>query len=189
METTQEIVLVKDQTNKALQAVESIIVDNDEKMLEAGDIRKRVKIVGKMIKEEKEKATKPLNESLKTIKGWFAPIEADYEKAESIISEKMLSYQKHQEQEAEKIKQQNKEILEDTSNSNSTERYDELKVVPEIIKKSEDFHTRKVRKFRIVDETKIPKEYFIVDEVKIRKAMMADIKIEGVEYYEEKIIV
>jgi hypothetical protein len=40
METTQEIVLVKDQTNKALQAVESIIVDNDEKMLEAGDIRK-----------------------------------------------------------------------------------------------------------------------------------------------------
>jgi len=186
---TQEIILVKDQTNKALQAVESIVVDSDEKMLEAGDIRKRVKTVGKMIKEEKEKATKPINETLKTIKGWFAPIEANYEKAESIISEKMLSYQREQEKKAEQVRLENQKKLANTENTNDPHRYDDMKVVPEVIKKSEDFHTRKVRKFRIIDESKIPKEYFVVDEVKIRKAMMADIQIEGVEYYEEKIIV
>ncbi len=183
----EQIALVKEQVGKALSAVESIVVSTDETMLEAGDIRKRVKTVGKMIKEEKEKATKPLNETLKTIKGWFAPIEADYEKAEEVISQKMLSYQKEQEEKARKIEEENKKKFEERNEKSSEPVVYEKPI--EVIKKSEDFHTRTVAKMRITDPNKIPDEYWMIDEVKLRKDVVAGKVVDGAEYYEEKIIV
>lgn len=186
---TQQIELVKTQVSKALAAVEIIVIDSDENMLEAGDILKRVKTVGKMIKERKEAITKPLNESLKSIRALFSPFESDYEKAEEIISTKMLSYQKSQEAEAEKIRLENQTRLEDTSTSHDAHRYDDMKVVPEVIKKSVDFHTRTTKDFKIVDKTKLPFEYLIADEVAIRKAMHAGVQLQGVEYFDKKTIV
>lgn len=192
METTKEIELVKVQVSKALQAVESIVVNNDESMLEAGDMRKRVKTVGKMIKERKEAITKPINESLKSIRALFLPFESDYEKAEEIITSKMLSYQKSVDDERIRIEAENLKKIKEQGNASIVDHSApkiQLEIAPEVIKKSEDFHTRTNKVFKVVDKSKLPIKFLIADEVAIRKAMYAGIQLEGVEYSEEKVIV
>lgn len=189
MDTTKEIELVKEQSNKALDIANSLVVATDDEMLEAGNVLKRVKLVGKMIKERKEEITKPMNEALKSVRALFSSVEKIQEEAQEIVSEKMLQYQKEQAEVAEKIRKENEVKLDDPATANDPHRYDDLKVVPDVMKKSEDFHTRTNKVFKVVDKTKLPMEYLIADETAIRKAMYAGILLDGVEYSEEKIIV
>lgn len=61
-------------------------------------------------------------------------------------------------------------------------------VVPRTVPTVAGLSTRKVWKFRVVDETKIPREFLMVDESKLRKfagAMQEQAKVEGVEFYAE----
>jgi len=63
----------------------------------------------------------------------------------------------------------------------------EVKQIKNIIKEEAAGVTiRKIKKFRIIDENLIPREYLLVDETKIRKAMFANLAVEGVEYYDEQ---
>lgn len=183
----KDIEVVKTQVSKALQAAEAVEVDSDEQMIEAGEIRKRIKTVGEMIDEQKKSATDPLNKSLKVIRGWFKPIEDDYEQAKNIISKKMLAYQDMMFQEQERVREENEAKIK------AREQEPEMKIkmtaVPQVVQKSEDFHTRTVKKFRVVDIAIVPREFMVVDEVAVRKQMMAGIPVCGIEYYSENILV
>lgn len=50
-------------------------------------------------------------------------------------------------------------------------------------------HTRKTMTFKVVDETKIPKEYFMLDEKKVRQAMKDGVVIPGIEFFAKSSIV
>lgn len=199
---SKEIVAVEKSVNKAMLAVESIVVDSDESLLSAGEFRRSIKDLGKQIKEEKEKATKPLNDVLKLVRSWFSPIEENYEKVENIVTSKMQEYQrqvdiKRKKAEAEaqaKIDQAKKELEAGNISEKQAEKVIaktevKLEKAPEVIKSSNTFHTRKVPKMRIVDATKIPKEYLIIDEVKLRKAVLSGVIVPGAEYYEEETMI
>ena len=43
------------------------------------------------------------------------------------------------------------------------------------------------KRWRVVDESKIPRSFLCIDEKKINAAMKAEIQIEGIEYFEESI--
>lgn len=199
---TKEIELVKQQVSKAELAVNAVVVKDDASMLEAGEIRSKIKAVGKMIKEKKESITKPLNEALKQVRAMFAPIEADYENVESIISGKMIEFQNKVEAEKRKVEAEALKKLEETKkkleDGKLTEKQVEkieakletkLEQAPQVIRSSESFHTREIQKFRIVNELEIPREYLVPDEVKIRAAMMNGVPVKGVEYYKKKSLV
>lgn len=199
---TKEIAVVKSQVSKAIKAAEEIVVKTDDQMLAAGDVRKKIKVVGKMIKDKKEAITKPLNDALKQVRELFRPLEDGYEQAESLIASKMLEYQKLVDAEKRRIEAEAQKKLDDAARDleagKITEKEAEkiekkvetkLEKAPEVIKKSDSFHTRTVKKFRIVDEALIPREYLFVDEVKIRRAMLANVPVAGVEYYEDKTLV
>jgi hypothetical protein len=47
---------------------------------------------------------------------------------------------------------------------------------------------RKIRKFRIVDPSEVPDEYWMLDEAKIGKAVRAGIDIPGVQTWEEEVL-
>jgi hypothetical protein len=201
-EKTKEIVAVEKSVNKAVLAAEQIIVSNDEEMLSAGEFRKKVKDLGKQIREEKEKATKPLNDVLKLVRGWFSPIEDNYEKVETLVTHKMQAYQslveaKRRKAEAEaqdKIDEANKKLLAGKITEKELDKVvakteAKLEKSPEVIKRSETFHTRKVPKMRIVDLNKIPKLYWKVDEIKLRQAVLSGVVVPGAEYYEEEIMI
>lgn len=199
---TKELAVVKTQVTKAKSAAEVIVIKTDEQMLEAAEVRKKIKVVGKMIKEKKEAITKPINEALRNIRELFKPLEEGYEQAEGMIADKMLTYQRvvdevrrKAEIEAQrKLEEAQKALDEGKITEKQVEKIEakveaKLEKAPEVITKSEDFHTRTIKKFKIVDENLIPREYLDISETKIRKAMMAGVVVAGVEYYEEKTLV
>lgn len=201
-EKTKEIVAVEKSVNKAVLAAEQIIVSTDEEMLSAGEFRKKVKELGKQIREEKEKATKPLNEVLKLVRGWFSPIEDNYEKVENLVTSKMQAYQslveskrrKTEEEAQAKIDEANKKLEQGKITEKELEKViakteAKLEKVPEAIKRSDTFHTRKIKKMRITNIDKIPKLYWKVDETKLREAVLSGIVVPGAEYYEEEIMI
>lgn len=196
------VALVEKQVSEAVKRASAFEVNTPESMLEAGELRKKIKSVGKLLKDQKEKITKPLNEGLKQARALFAPLEENYEQAEKIISGKMLFYQNICDQETRDIEAKAaadlKKIEDDAKAGKITEHQAEVKEqkieqkleqAPGVITKSKDFHTREIQKFRIVNMDAIPREFMLPDEVAIRKAMMAGIPVEGVEYYKEKSLV
>lgn len=199
---TKEVEIVRTQASKAIALVGGLVVKDDASMLEAGEVRKKIKLVAKMVKDKKESITKPINDALKQVRSLFAPIETSCEEAESIVSRKMLDYQavvesEKQKAEAEalkKLQEAQKKLEEGKITEKQVEKIEQriettLEKVAEPIKSSQDFHTREIQKFRIVNELDIPREYLVPDEVKIRKAMMAGVLVKGVEYYKERLLV
>lgn len=198
---TKEIALVKNQVTKAVSAAELVKVTTDEEMLQAGELRKKIKTVGKMLSDKRLAITRPINESLKEIRDMFKPLEEDNERAETIVSNKMLAYQKQQDDKRKKIEaealEKTKQAEKDLAKGVITEKKAEQIIQKAevkldsatVVKHSNDFHTRTVKKFRIVDVKCIPRDLMIPDEVAIRKQMMAGLVVEGVEYYEENTLV
>lgn len=199
---SKELSVVKSQVTKATKTAQEIVITNDEEMLEAGEVRKKIKVVGKMIKEKKDSIVKPINEGLKQVKEMFAPIERDCENADEIVSGKMLAYQREQDEKRRKAEREAQAKLEETNRKleegKITEKQAEKEVAkvetklekaPEAVTKSDTFHTRTVQKCRIVDPNLIPDEYWVIDEVSVRKAVLAGVVVPGAEKYEEKTLV
>lgn len=208
---TKEIEVVKTQVSKAVIAAEKLEVKDDPSMLEAGEVRKKIKEVGKILKEKKEAITKPLNDALKQVRSLFAPIEANYEEAESIISNKMLSYQNKVEAEKRKIEAEAIRKLEEAQRKleegKITEKQVEkieqkletkLEQAPEPIKSSSYFHTRVDKKVKFSDPKTLTAEqkiklvdegYLVWDEVKGRRDALSGTLTTGVEVYEQKNII
>lgn len=201
-EKTKEIVVLEKKVSKLMQAVENQSISSNEEMMQAGELRKEIKTVAKTAKEEKEKATKPLNDVLKTIRDWFAPLEENCKKAIVIVESEMRKYQneidekrRKAEAEAQKIVDAAQKKLEEgkmteTAFEKTVEKLEtKLETVPEVITKSEDFHTRVIKKVRIVDALLIPREYLVPDTVKINTAVKSGTIIPGCELYEEQTFV
>jgi len=199
---TKEIKVIERQATTLVDAAEKIEILNSDGMLYAGEMRRKIKDFGKVIKEKKESITKPMNEALKQVRSMFAPVEEMYEQAEEVLENKMLEYNQKAEKErlriekeaADKLAKAQKDldagkISEKKADKIVDKLNDELDAAPEAINKSDSFHTRVNKKFRIVSVKDIPLEFMVPDEVKIRQAMMKGIAVKGVEYYEEKTLI
>ena len=207
-EKTKEIIVLEKKTNQALHTAESIVITNDDEMLKAGEFRATIKQYAKEAKEEKEKATKPLNDVLKTIRSWFAPIEENCEKIVSLVGSKMSQYteeieakrRKAEKEAQDKINLAQKELDKGKITEKQAEKIlikveAKLEKVPEAITKSESFHTRIDRKVRFLDPVQIgasdlrflvDKGYLVWEEVKARKDALNGTLTVGVEVYEQK---
>jgi len=194
--------VIKTQVTKTVKAATELVVTNDAEMLEAGEIRKKIKTLGKEITSKKDEIVKPMKESMKKIVDLFKPFETDCEIADGIISKKMLAYQSivdANRRAAEKkaqddLEKANAQLAEGTiTEAQAVKVFNKvetkLEKAPEVITKSESFHTRTVKKARITDPNLIPKEYWVIDEVAVRKAVLAGIVVPGAEIYEEKTLV
>ena len=67
---------IKIQVSKAESAANTLKIETAEDMVNAADILGKIKTVGKEITKRKEAITKPINEGLKSIRAFFAPIDA-----------------------------------------------------------------------------------------------------------------
>lgn len=207
-EKTKEIVILEKKTNQALLEAENIKITNDDEMLKAGEFRATIKQYAKEAKEEKEKATKPLNEVLKTVRSWFAPIEENCEKIVSTVGIKMSKYTEEVEEKRRKAEREAQEKIDlaqkELDKGKITEKEAEkivskaeikLEKAPEVITKSDSFHTRVDRKIRFADISKlsfkqqvflIENGYLVWDEVKGRRDALSGTLTVGVEVYEQK---
>lgn len=188
---SKEVSVVRQQATKALTAANELTIKSQEDMVKATDVLSKIKSVGKMVKERKELITKPLMESLNSVRELFKPIESTHADAERIIKGKILAWQEAEDTRQEKEKLAIANRVEKGTMKAKTAVAKMEKIVPVQTTtqgKVGSVTTRIVKKYRVVDESKVPREYLTPDMVKITEALKAGQVVPGAEVYEEKVI-
>jgi hypothetical protein len=187
----KEISLVKTQATKAYNAAQELTITTPEEMVIATDHLSKMKTVAKMIKERKEAITKPLNEALSSARDLFKPIESNLADAEALVKRKMLDYNDKVEREQAEKQAKIAKSLEDGKISEKT-AIKKMEAVPEVQNSVQGkvgaVSTKLIKKYRVVDESKLPREFLMPDMGKITEALKAGQTVAGAEMYEEKII-
>ena len=183
IEQTQK--MVEQEAQKA-----NFTVNSQPTFDKAKEVLSEIKATKKTVKEKKEGVTKPLNEALKNVRDLFRPIEDLVSQTELHLkseiqkyNNKLLEEQKKREEEAEQ------KLKEAEATGEKVDMNKITKKVENNQKKVEQIKTRKVKKLRINDETKIPRSYLVPDEKMIKEALQAGFEVDGCELYEEEIIV
>jgi seryl-tRNA synthetase len=191
MQNEKELAVVKIQANKALSAVNELIIKTTDDYAKADEIRGKIKQVGKMIKEKKEEITKPINESLKHIRDLFKPIETTHEQAIEIIDTKMISFRRSEDARIEKEKQKIADKVE-TGYMKPETAVAKIGVVGDTKSNLKEAGVktsiRRLPRARITSEKDIPREYLVVNERLILEALKSGKQVSGAELYYEEII-
>ena len=65
---------IKRRVSAVVKGAETLNIETKENLITATDILGKIKLIGKEIKENKERVTKPLNEALRNTRELFRPI-------------------------------------------------------------------------------------------------------------------
>lgn len=188
---TKEVAVVKGQASKALSAAQAFEIKTPEDYTTANDHLAKMKQVAKLIKERKELITKPLMEALNSARDLFKPIEANLAEAERVMKGKMLAYNDEVDKKAEQDRLRLAQRVEKGTMKAETAvaKMETIEDAPTSVQgKVGASAVRIIKKYRVVDETKIPREYLVPDMGKITEALKAGKAVPGAEIYEEKVI-
>jgi hypothetical protein len=169
-----------------LQPYQEFQITNQEQLTWASEQLLAVKRKYKGFDEQEKSATKPINDSLKTIRGWFRAVKDPLAQLEHLLKNKIGSYEIAQRAE------QRKALVAATE---SFQRGDQstglalLAAVPErAVTPTTGVSSRAVVKFEILDPALVPCEFCSPDPAKLRAAVALggkDVVIAGVRVYEE----
>lgn len=188
----QDVEVIKKEMLTVQKAANNFQIITDEDLSQSADILKQIMQGEKLITTRKEDITRPLMQSLGSIRDLFKPLELGFADAKKIMKAKILAYQLEQEEKAEKEKAKIAARVEkgtmraDTAAAKMEAIVEPQKSVSGSVGK---ITTRTIQKVRVVDETAIPREYLVPDMTKITEAIIRQgAMIPGVEKYEEKVI-
>lgn len=135
------------------------------------------------LKEEREKVTKPLNEALKAERARFKPYEDKLTEAVASIKAGMSAFLVHQEEERKKAMESLK--------AGDTDAVQAVATIAENQSKGAKTDTGSVsfvdvKKWRVVDENLIPREYLTINEDMVKESMKEGKAVPGIEFYMDK---
>jgi len=162
---------------KKFAASITITVATEEQCSAAGEILQKIKKRLKELDEMRRAITKPLDEAKKKIMTLFKDPTGQLEEIEMKIKKAILDFQQS--------------LFAQQQIENAFCSENEMESIEPAVPNIAGVSIRKIWKFRIVDETKIPREWLMVDEKKIGSAVRktgCHLKIAGVEIYEETIL-
>ncbi len=185
-----QVILKKEESKISLAL--SLAISNGSELAIATELLSELKNVLDRITNEKEKVIKPLNVALKNERARWKPAELALEEAINSIRIKMTQYQTEQtrlkKEEEAKIASRVAPGKGHLSVETAIKKIGELAPVEShVVTDAGSIKFRPVKKFEVTDMTKLPLEYHLADEVAIRKAMVANVELPGVRYYEEQI--
>ena len=191
MEIAKEVqALIKRQAEGADKVSKEIIIKNQNDFEKASELFLKVKQAGKYIASEKEKMTRGLLDTLANIRSFFKPYEIMQSNAEKEIGNKILAYQLEEEKKSQiKIdavveKVEKGQITFEQAN----EKIETLEVAKTVEVNTGAVQFKTIRDYEIIDEKLIPKKYWVLDLVKLRKDALDGVEIPGVKVVEKKII-
>lgn len=191
MEIAKEVqALIKRQAEGADKVAKEIIIKNQNDFEKASELFLKVKQAGKYIASEKEKMTRGLLDTLANIRSFFKPYEIMQSNAEKEIGSKILAYQLEEEKKSQiKIdavveKVEKGQITFEQAN----EKIETLEVAKTVEVNTGAVQFKTIRDYEIIDEKLIPKKYWVLDLVKLRKDALDGVEIPGVKVVEKKII-
>ena len=182
---------------KAERIAGAIEVDSDAEEQMAIDSLADIKRFMKQVEEARKGQVDPFNKLVKRVNDIFRPIGDGLTKSESIIKDKVKQWRikKEEIKQVEERKRQAEyaaKIAEEQAKTKLEKREAEIVLPPPSIIQtqtrgsSSTASNRKVWKYEILDETKIPREYLIIDESKIKAMIKAGVReIAGVKIFED----
>lgn len=180
----------------AIDFANALIVDSDESSAKADVAVRKIKDQREVGDNTRKFFTDPLNEQVKKINSMFMPVVKAFDEATRIITGKMGAYQSQVQKIADDKKAQVEADLASGKIKNVETAVKKIEKIPEPPKtvRTEQRTTtfRDVPKVVIVDESKIPDEYWVVDLKKVEVVALANHKaniaqIAGVEIKIEKV--
>jgi len=163
--------------------IHSVVIDSDSALSKAIDLLQNIKTVRKQITTEKNRIINPAKEIIKHAKERYEILEEQCSTLERNIKQKILDYEneKSTRRETENIELANKIQTGEMGLEEAIEQYQPAQ-------KPEGIQIRTHKEVVITNESIIPKEYWVLDMVRIRKDALAGKKIAGVTIQDKKII-
>lgn len=167
---------------EALDMITGFTIEDQEDANFAQEQLKQAKSEYKKLDSERKKATKPMNDSIKVINGWFKPALNTLAAIEKEWKNKLLQAKKGLEEKRERL------LLEARESENP---HEQLVAASQSHVETQSISYVDNWVFEVEDESKIPAEFMIPDRAAIAKVvkMMKDgTKIPGVRVWNEPIV-
>lgn len=166
--------------------VEKLVIETTDDLTQATSLLSQLNRQLDAIKAHKEEKTKPLNTALRAIRDDYRPYEEALNDAIASLKTKMNTYATRL---AIEQKEQQDKILSDKRTSTETKinklaTLDDKPTEATTEQGSVKFYT--VKKWRVVDMTKVPLDYLVVNEDAVKQAIKEDTPVPGIEFYEEQ---
>lgn len=191
MTETKQIAVIDKQVSPVISQISALEIAGPKDMEVASDIRTKLKKIASSVKADKEKITKPLNETLKEVRGRYSPIEDKIDEALTMLDKKMSIYQTEAKRiadaEAAKIAARVGDGKGKLQPETAVRKLGEIDAPAQVIDSehgSTGFIT--VKKFEVINLNKLPIEYHLANETMIRQAMREGVELAGVRYWEEQ---
>ena len=203
------------EAESTLTLAKEYVIDGPEMYGLAADELKSIKAKAKDLDEMRKSMTRPLDDAKKRIMDFFNKPLSFLTEAESLIKRSMLTYDREQErkrqeeearlrelarQEQERLRKEAEEkaaaLIAEGKAEEAAEIKQDVPVVPLPTVRTEQpkvagISRRQVWKARVIDPTKVPRDYLMVNEKALdalAKSTKGEIKVDGVEFYAEDII-
>ena len=182
----KEIQELKGETQIAINEVGSIEVKTEDDALKASQFVKGINDKIKFIEEKRLSFTKPLNESLSAINATFRELSAPLANAKTIVPNKIMAWRRLEQEKIEKEDARRRAIQQ----AHAVQGHNVT--APVVMEKPKatvgNVQVRKVWRFKIVDQTKVPERFKEVSSIMVNDAIRNGIKeIPGLEIYQEEI--
>lgn len=171
--------------------VEALAVETPEDEAGALTMVKTVKDAGKAAEDKLDEFIGPLNTVVKNLRSVFKPHIDRFKALETSIKQKMNAYRAAVEAAAaaERRKAEEKRRKAEERAEATGKPVKEVYVPPAPVQTVQSNGAavtyRKVKKFEIIDEAKVPRQFLEVNQSKVRMAVLQGIEIPGVRAWEE----
>lgn len=170
----------------ALRELDTFTVANDDDSAFAADLIREVKAKHKELDDRRKEVTGPLNQTVKTINGWFKPALDTLESAEKKLKAKVALYLTEREAKAREA------LALAAAAQTAQEASAALASAPAPAAMPQGMSMRQIWKWRIVDESAVPRSFCAVDSSRVDAELRGALRdgstppaIAGIEFYQE----
>ena len=184
-----------DNANSALVYAQKRVIESLEDVKVATDDLSMIAKLKKTAKAYLDEYTKPIKTHLENIKADFDSIMKPLEEADSVTHSKILTFNKEQ-AELRRLQEIAERAARAAAEAEMIATGELSKEILTIENKAQpimeahanvgDMNTAKVWKFEVEDFAALPDDYKVADMVKIRKVVIAGVKIPGVKAWQEE---
>lgn len=191
MEINKELqVVVKRQATEADKISRDLSIKTKEDFTKATETLVKIRQAIKYVTNEKTKMTDGLNKSLKNIRAFFKPYETILDESKNKVNKLMIDYQIREEEKAKaKIEKVEKKVEEGKIDfEEANEKIESLEVANKIETNEGAISFKTIKDIEVIDEQQIPREFFELNMVALRRAVLkGGREIPGVKVIEKKV--
>lgn len=181
--------------------LKTLEIKNDKDMSDAIDIMGQMSAREKRLEDMRKSIVQPLNVQVKAINDMFKKMSAPFTEMKQTVKDAISRFRTKQEAERRTLEDRMRREAEEAAAEEARKKHQSVKATIEnvsvpvvaaapnaIAGKDHAAQFRHIKDYRVLDEKKIPDEYWILNDRAIRDAMRNDTEIPGVEYFEKEII-